>query len=108
MQLIEIVQLTLIGFAALILILFFVSYFGYKRKKKNRGNSFSDNNTVIKNDPGSIEAITLEGKENIPEFPAQVDKSQKYKVFNPNLSNTEEKSILIKKKHFPRTLFIKK
>lgn len=107
MQLIEIVQLALIGFAALILILFFVSYFGYKRKKKNRGN-LSSNNNLIKSDHGSIEAITLEEKENIKELPAQGDKSQKYKVFNPNLSDTKGKSIMIKKKHFPRTLFIKK
>ena len=41
MQLIEIVQLVLVGFAVIILLLLSVSYFGYKARKRKLGNSIS-------------------------------------------------------------------
>lgn len=112
MQLIEIVQLTLFGFAALILILFFVSYFGYKARKKNE-KSFSSNNLFDDQTNAEIEfynhkEITKEEKKEVEESVPSNNKIQKFQVFNPNKSFSNRENIKNAKNHFPRTLFINK
>ncbi len=112
MQLIEIVQMSLFGFAALILILFFVSYFGYKARKKNR-KSFTSNNSFHDQSNAEIEfnnnkEITIEDKKEIVESIPSNNKTQKFQVFNPNTSSGNKENIKNTKKHFPRTLYIKK
>jgi amino acid permease len=112
LQLIEIVQLALFGFAVLILILFFASYLGYKARKKNE-KSFTSNNSFHDQSNAGIEfndhkEITIEDKKEIVESVTSNNKTQKFQVFNPNTSSSDKENIKNTKKHFPRTLYIKK
>lgn len=105
MQLIEIVQLVLVGFAAIILIIFFVSYAGYKASKKTKNNSLIDNESVATSDLEPLKKVLSDNNEEKENTSPKKSKSQKFQVFNPDLSH---KQSINSKKHFPRTLFIKK
>lgn len=105
LQLIEIVQLALVGFAAIILIIFFVSYAGYKTSKKAKNNSLIDKESLITSDSESLDTVLSDDNEEKTIPIPQKSKPQKFQVFNPGLS---QKQLSNNKKHFPRTLFIKK
>lgn len=100
MQLIEIVQLVLVSFAALIVVIFFVSYISYKTKNKNKNiiaQEFIKKTETIEETPNYI----LNDK-NI-----NTSANPKFLVFNPNASSEHTAKTSITKKHFPRTLSIK-
>ncbi|HMN49987.1 MAG TPA: hypothetical protein PKD67_12655 [Ignavibacteriaceae bacterium] len=105
MQLIEIVQLVLIGFVLLIIIIFFVSYLGYKTTKKNKNNSRDEIVTKINDDSESFNTIQSTKSIKKEEVKLNENAHQRFQVFNPAPVNKKTKDV---KKHFPRTLFIKK
>lgn len=103
MSLIDIVQLVLLGFAIFFIIIFLVSYLGYKTKKgntvKSERNQESENQ--IESEVTLHENITQTSNDKI--YQESDNNFQKYEVFNPGLNKKTNP-----KKHFPRTLFIKK
>lgn len=105
MQLIEIVQLVLVSFAALIVVIFFVSYISYKTKNKNKNiiaQEFIKKTETIEETPNYI----LNDK-NINTSANPRITNPKFLVFNPNASSEHTAKTSITKKHFPRTLSIK-
>lgn len=105
MQLIEIVQLVLIGFVLLIIIVFFVSYIGYKTTKKNNNNSHYEIVTKSNYDSESFNSIQTNDSTKNKELKLSENVHQRFQVFNHTPANRRTKDV---KKHFPRTLFIKK
>lgn len=109
MQLIEIVQLALVGFVAIILVIFFVSYISFKAKKNLLEKNFipdKDNSEI--EDLRDTEHFASPKMEKKSEVSYKESKSQKFVVFNPDLTDSQKPKSSVTKKHFPRTLLIKK
>ncbi len=110
MQLIDIILFVLILFTGLSVVIFLLSYLGYKRKTNTNNNVKAEVNDKITKD---VPQNTVE------ELPEKVDpvkptelpkKNQRFEVFIPD-SKTEVKpdiqKITDKKSHHPKTITIK-
>lgn len=107
MQLIEIVQLVLIGFAGLLLLIFFVSYFGYKTKKKGKDDQ-KHSYSILNETDSLIEAkVNTTNQISTKQSTASSVSLKKFEVFNPNITTSDNKNPKLIKKHFPRTLSIR-
>jgi amino acid permease len=107
LQLIEIVQLVLVGFATLILVIFLVSYFGYKARNKNKINTSPTDVLFNQKKTESESSKQIVNKTQKSKTATSADKLQKFEVFNPNTSKELNQKLKESKKHFPRTLSIR-
>lgn len=105
MQLIEIVLIVLTSFAIIILATLFLSYFGYKARKRleKKSNSRTEadsynNDLTSENDPSEIPSSISNQKK----------QQEKFVVFNPGLTKISNDSSSEVKRHKPHKLFIKK
>jgi hypothetical protein len=107
LQLIEIVQLVLVGFAVIILLLLSVSYFGYKARKRKLSNSMSLHPESIKIDSNIFVKQSIPQTFPNKQKPTYSSTTNKFEVFNPKVDPDKNQNPIKTKKHFPRTLFIK-
>jgi hypothetical protein len=106
LQLIELVLIALTSFAILILAALFLSYFGYKTRKKIESKNIVTDNVKSQ---ANTQHTELEEIENATETKAnQQLQQEKYIVFNPGLTKISKETSKEIKRHTPHTLFIKK
>lgn len=109
MQLIEIIQLALLLFIAVIAIIFLFSYLGYRTKSKLKDDLIRESNSDKKVEP--INSKVVENSMSQVESEKLINpikKNPRFEVFTPDNSGIIDSEKSAKKKsHFPKTLTIK-
>jgi len=111
LQLIEIVQLVLVGFISISLIIFFISYIGYRRRVKQ---NYSNTKPPVKPQIQKVTKQTLEQEKNPAKtiLSAEQNPVSKSEVINSIQTKNKQSKFEVfrpsrEKEHYPKILIVK-